>query len=298
MATQVSHTSTPTAPHAERHTAGPGSPAELPGRHDLPSPSDTARLPAEEIRRLSKTLFARLDELEEGTEAHAYVRNSLVELNLNLVHYAARRMRPQAESWDDVIQVGTIGLIKAINRFELHRGVEFPSYALPTVMGEIKRFFRDTSWSVRVPRPLQELHFDLARATTALEQAHGHPPTRAQLAAHLGRTEAEVAEGQAVARSYLPASLDLPVDGADSDDTLADHLGYHDPDLARVEAVHVLKPLIAALPERERRILALRFVGDRTQREIGEELDISQMHVSRILTRTLGRLRAELDTKR
>ncbi|MGW7090206.1 SigB/SigF/SigG family RNA polymerase sigma factor [Streptomyces sp. NPDC054871] len=297
MVTKLSSSPVGTISYAERHTAGLGSVTALARLPDLPSPSAIDRPAAADIRKLSMTLFTRLDELEEGTAEYAYVRNSLVELNLNLVHYAANRMRPHSESFEDVVQVGTIGLIKAINRFELQRSVEFPSFALPTIMGEIKRFFRDTTWAVHVPRRLQELRLDLLKATSVLEQAHGRPPTTAELAEHLNLDEAEVAEGLAAANGYTAVSLDQPADGGDSDDLLTDHIGHQDPDLLKVENVQALKPLIADLPERERKILSLRFVADRTQSEIGRELGLSQMYVSRILTRTLTRLRTNLTAK-
>ncbi|MFD3580449.1 RNA polymerase sigma factor SigF [Streptomyces sp. NPDC058644] len=300
MVTKLSSSPAGTISHAERHTAGLGSATALqalPDLPDLPSPSAVGRPDPADIRKLSKTLFIRLDELEEGTDEYAYVRNSLVELNLNLVHYAANRMRPHSESFEDVVQVGTIGLIKAINRFELQRSVEFPTFALPTIMGEVKRFFRDTTWAVHVPRRLQELRVDLFKATSALEQSYGRPPTTAELAEHLNLEEAEVAEGLAAANGYLAVSLDQPADGGDSDDLLTDHIGYQDPELVKVENVQALKPLITALPERERKILSLRFVADMTQSEIGKELGISQMYVSRILTRTLTRLHTNLTAR-
>ncbi|WP_443032591.1 RNA polymerase sigma factor SigF [Streptomyces sp. BA2] len=291
----------PTVSYAERHTTGPDIATAEPTATEHPlshtAPHTGSRRTAD-LRALSNALFARLDAVEEGTPEHSYVRNSLVELNLNLVRYAAHRMRPRDESYEDVVQVGTIGLIKAINRFDLHRGVEFTTFALPTIMGEIKRFFRDTTWAVRVPRRLQELRLDLVKATTDLEQSNGHAPTTAELAEHLDLDEAEISEGLTAANGYTTASLDYPADGVDSDDTLADHVGYRDPELDKVEDLHSLKPLIAALPERERRILAMRFAADMTQSEIGAELGISQMHVSRILTRTLGRLRVKLLDKR
>ncbi|MFC8132070.1 RNA polymerase sigma factor SigF [Streptomyces sp. NPDC057302] len=287
----------PRVPLAERHTDGPDIAAAEPTFTDPPLAAAGGQRTAD-LRALSKTLFTRLDALEEGTPEHSYVRNSLVELNLNLVRYAAHRMRPRDESYEDVVQVGTIGLIKAINRFELERGVEFPTFALPTIMGEIKRFFRDTTWAVRVPRRLQELRLDLVKATTDLEQTNGHAPTTAELAAHLDLDEAEISEGLTAANGYTTSSLDFPADGVDSDDTLADHVGYRDPELDKVEDLHSLKPLIAALPERDRKILAMRFAADMTQSEIGAELGISQMHVSRILSRVLGRLRVKLLDKR
>ncbi|MFF1713143.1 SigB/SigF/SigG family RNA polymerase sigma factor [Streptomyces sp. NPDC058268] len=297
MVTKLNSSPAGAISHAERHTTDLGGAAALAGLPDPPSLSAVDRPAAADIRKLSKSLFTRLGELEGGTDEHAYVRNSLVELNLNLVHYAANRMRPHTESYEDVVQVRTIGLIKAINRFELQRSIEFPNFALPTIMGEIKRFFRDTTWAVHVPRRLQDLRLDLMKATSVLEQAHGRPPTTAELAEHLGRDEAEVAEGLAAANGYTAVSLDQPADGGDSDDLLTDHIGHQDAELLKVENVQALKPLIADLPERERTILSLRFVADRTQSEIGRELGLSQMYVSRTLARTLTRLHTKLTTK-
>ncbi|MFI6494081.1 SigB/SigF/SigG family RNA polymerase sigma factor [Streptomyces sp. NPDC050564] len=297
MVTQASSGPAYANSYAERHTTGSGGGVPLPGQ-DAPSLPDTEGLAAADIRKLSKFLFARLGELEEGTPEYPYVRNCLVEINLNLVQYAAKRLRSRHESHEDVMQVGTIGLIKAINRFELHRGGEFTCFALPTIIGEIKRFFRDTTWAVHVPRRLQEMRLDLTAATTALEQANGKPPTTAELAEYLDLDEAEVAEGLTAANGYSAASLDFPADGVDSDDTLSDDIGYQDPQLAKVEDLHALKPLIADLPDRERKVLALRFVADKRQSEIGQELGISHMHVSRLLARTLNRLHAKLTAPR
>ncbi|WP_033325352.1 RNA polymerase sigma factor SigF [Streptomyces yerevanensis] len=292
MATATTSNPVQTTPYADRHTTGPGAAAaSVPGLEDLPPLPDPKQVDSVDARALSKTLFARLDTLEEGTPEYSYVRNSLVELNLALVRYAAGRMGVRGESYEDVVQVGTIGLIKAINRFELSRGVEFPTFAMPTIIGEIKRFFRDTSWSVRVPRRLQELHLDLTKATARLEQTHGRPPTVPELAAELNLDEDQITEGLIAGNGYTASSLDFPNDAENSEDTLADHIGYADPDLEKVDDLHALKPLLAELPDRERQILALRYTADMTQRAIGEELGISQMHVSRILARTLNRLR-------
>ncbi|GLF99286.1 RNA polymerase sigma factor SigF [Streptomyces yaizuensis] len=296
-----------------QRTASAGSPA--PDLHSRPGPGtgpDTAlgtglgplpgipplgTIGAVDARALSRTLFERLARLEEGTHEHAYVRNTLVELNLSLVRFAASRFRSRSEPMDDIVQVGTIGLIKAIDRFELSRGVEFPTFAMPTVIGEIKRFFRDTSWSVRVPRRLQELRLDLARAGDELAQRLDRAPTVAELARHLGIGEDEVVEGMAASNAYTTSSLDArqengTMDGADG--TLADRIGYEDSGLEGIEYIESLKPLIARLTARERRILSLRFVANMTQSDIGEELGISQMQVSRLLSRTLDRLRRGL----
>ncbi|MFE9658901.1 SigB/SigF/SigG family RNA polymerase sigma factor [Streptomyces sp. NPDC005955] len=261
---------------------------------DLPPIPPFDEVAPSDARALSKTLFARLETLEEGTHEHAYVRNTLVELNLALVKFAASRFRTRSEPMEDIVQVGTIGLIKAIDRFELSRGVEFPTFAMPTIVGEIKRFFRDTSWSVRVPRRLQELRLDLAKAGDELAQRLDRAPTVAELAAHLELSRDEVVEGMAAANAYTASSLDAQPEEDDSESALTDRIGYEDHGLEGIEYIESLKPLIAGLPQRDRQILSLRFVANMTQSEIGEELGISQMHVSRLLSRTLGRLRKGL----
>ncbi|MEU1085433.1 RNA polymerase sigma factor SigF [Streptomyces sp. NPDC005576] len=287
---------TSAAPTGEMAPTGEGDPIGdglegLEGLPEIPSPATVGALDA---RALSKTLFERLDTLEEGTHAHAYVRNTLVELNLALVRFAASRFRTRSEPMEDIVQVGTIGLIKAIDRFELSRGVEFPTFAMPTIIGEIKRFFRDTSWAVRVPRRLQELRIDLAKAGDELSQRLDRAPTTGELAEHLGLTREEVAEGLTASNAYSAGSLDAQHDDHESEGSLADRLGYVDHGLEGIEYIESLKPLIASLPARDRLILSLRFVTNLTQSEIGEELGISQMHVSRLLSRTLDRLREGL----
>ncbi|WSZ02090.1 RNA polymerase sigma factor SigF [Streptomyces sp. NBC_00872] len=284
-------------PTDSAHPTDSTDPADLEGLDglaDLPEIPPFAEVGAMDARALSKTLFARLESLEEGTYEHAYVRNTLVELNLALVKFAASRFRTRSEPMEDIIQVGTIGLIKAIDRFELSRGVEFPTFAMPTVVGEIKRFFRDTSWSVRVPRRLQELRLDLARAGDELAQRLDRAPTVGELAQRLGISEEEVVEGMTASNAYTASSLDAQPEENDSEGSLADRIGYEDHGLEGIEYIESLKPLIAGLPQRDRKILSLRFVANMTQSEIGEELGISQMHVSRLLSRTLTRLRKGL----
>ncbi|WP_344633418.1 RNA polymerase sigma factor SigF [Streptomyces glaucosporus] len=258
---------------------------------DIPPYDEVGPLDA---RALSRTLFERLKTLQEGTHEHAYVRNTLVELNLALVKFAAARFRSRSEPMEDIVQVGTIGLIKAIDRFEIGRGVEFPTFAMPTIVGEIKRFFRDTSWSVRVPRRLQELRLDLAKAGDELAQQLDRSPTVGELADRLGISREEVIEGMAASNAYTASSLDAQPEEDETEGALADRIGYEDHGLEGIEYVESLKPLIAELSPRDRRILSLRFVANMTQSEIGEELGISQMHVSRLLSRTLGKLRKGL----
>ncbi|WP_240136344.1 SigB/SigF/SigG family RNA polymerase sigma factor [Streptomyces sp. MUM 178J] len=259
------------------------------------SPDPVRPSSADDARALSTCLFQRLRTLEPGTAEHAYVRGTLVELNLTLVRYAASRFRHRSEPLEDIIQVGTIGLIKAIDRFDVDREVAFSSFALPTIVGEIKRFFRDASWTVRVPRRLQELRIDTARAYDTLEQRLERPPTTAELAAHLGISEEAVAEGQQAANGYVVRSLDAPDGSEDScPGSLERRLGEEDHAFDVIECLESLRPLVAGLAPRDRAILSMRFGEELTQSEIGARLGLSQMHVSRLLARTLSTLRAGL----
>ncbi|MFE9674406.1 RNA polymerase sigma factor SigF [Streptomyces sp. NPDC006259] len=264
---------------------------------DLPWIEDGSKVAPKDARVLSRVFLNRLQDLEEGTSEYQYVRNTLIEMNLSLVAFAARRFRNRGSGeMEDVIQVGTIGLIKAIDRFDLSREVEFTSFAIPYIVGEIKRFFRDTTWAVHVPRRLQELRVELARSKEVLGAALDRPPTVAELSAHLGLTEDEVIEGLVAANGYVAGSLDVPGSAEDSADgpTYADTLGDVDPALDLFEDLHALGPMLQKLDERERTIIEMRFGQEMTQAEIGRELNLSQMHISRLLTRTLGKLRVGL----
>ncbi|MEV6212468.1 RNA polymerase sigma factor SigF [Kitasatospora sp. NPDC051914] len=252
---------------------------------------DPSAVAPADAKVLSAALFERLRTLEEGTPEYSYVRGTLVELNLSLVRYVARRFRQSGEPMDDIVQVGTVGLIKAIDRFDPDRGLEFVTLAVPTVVGEIKRFFRDSTWAVHVPRRLQELRLALAKAGDQLEQELGRPATVAELAAHLDLTEDEVLEGMIARNAHTAGSLDLGTDGEDGDGSLLQRLGRHDPGMEKVENLEALKPLVAALSERDRAILHMRFVAEMTQADIGARLGVSQMQVSRLLARILGSLR-------
>jgi len=257
-------------------------------------PTGTGERDGLDTRTLSRSLFQRFATLTPESRDYTYVRDTLIELNLPLVRYAAARFRSRNEPMEDIVQVGTIGLIKAIDRFDSERGVEFPTFAMPTIIGEIKRFFRDTSWSVRVPRRLQELRLSLTRAGDELAQRLDRSPTVSELAAALGVSEEDVVEGLAVGNAYTASSLDTAPTDEDGEGPLAERLGYEDAAMEGVEYRESLKPLLARLPARERRIIMLRFFGNMTQSQIGEEIGISQMHVSRLLTRTLATLREGL----
>ncbi|WP_222264077.1 RNA polymerase sigma factor SigF [Modestobacter marinus] len=239
-------------------------------------------------------LFAELATLEKDDPRRERLREILVEEHLPLVRHFARRFSNRGEPFDDLLQVGTLGLIAAIDRFDPTRGVEFLSFAVPTITGEIKRHFRDQGWSVRVPRRLQELHLSLNAAVSELSQKNGHAPTPSELAEHLGIPRAEVLEGLAVANAYRSSSLDERLSGEEDSPTLAATLGEEDAALEGVEYRESLQPLLATIPARERRILILRFFGNMTQSQIAADIGISQMHVSRLLSQTLAKLREGL----
>ncbi|WP_282694293.1 RNA polymerase sigma factor SigF [Streptomyces sp. CC208A] len=241
----------------------------------------------------ARALFVELRSLPEGSPEKAELRNRLVRMHLPLVEHLARRFRNRGEPLDDLTQVATIGLIKSVDRFDPERGVEFSTYATPTVVGEIKRHFRDKGWAVRVPRRLQELRLSLTTATAELSQLHGRSPTVHELAERLGISEEEVLEGLESANAYSTLSLDVP-DTDDESPAVADTLGAEDEALEGVEYRESLKPLLEDLPPREKRILLLRFFGNMTQSQIAQEVGISQMHVSRLLARTLAQLREKL----
>ena len=240
-------------------------------------------------RARARAMFADL-----AVTSDPAIRDELVRMHLPLVEYLARRFRNRGEPLEDLVQVATIGLIKSVDRFDLERGVEFSTYATPTIVGEIKRHFRDKGWAIRVPRRLQELKLSLTKATSELSQTLGRAPTVAELAGHLGLPEEEILEGLESANAYSAVSLDAPDSGDDDSPAVADSLGQLDDALEGVEYRESLKPLLEKLQAREKRILLLRFFGNMTQSQIAAELGISQMHVSRLLARTLAQLREGL----
>ena len=271
-----------------RVSAGETALSEAPLSEVAPAPRIQHAVPD---RGRARELFERLAVLPDGDADRLRIRGELVELHLPLVEYLARRFRNRGEWLDDLTQVATIGLIKSIDRFDLARGVEFSTYATPTIVGEIKRHFRDKGWAVRVPRRLQELKLALTKAIGDLAQREGRAPTVAEIAAHLQMTEEEVLEGLESANAYSTVSLDAPDSGDDDAPAVAESLGMLDDALEGVEYRESLKPLLEQLPSREKRILLLRFFGNMTQSQIASELGISQMHVSRLLARTLAQLR-------
>ncbi|MGW2486092.1 RNA polymerase sigma factor SigF [Streptomyces sp. NPDC001606] len=263
---------------------------------DVPEVADPSKVAPKDARQLSKLFFDQLAVLEEGTPEFQYARNTLIEMNMSLVRYAAARFRSRGQDeMEDIVQVGMIGLIKAIDRFELSREVEFTSFAVPYIVGEIKRFFRDTSWAVHVPRRLQEARVQLARANEELRSRLGRTPTTKELSELMSLPEEEVVEAQLAANGYNSSSLEAAISGSeDGEAVLADFIGDEDAAFELIEDFHALAPMIAELDERDRQIIHWRFVEELTQAQIGERLGVSQMHVSRLITRLLKRLRGGL----
>ncbi|MEU8588418.1 RNA polymerase sigma factor SigF [Streptomyces sp. NPDC048664] len=260
---------------------------------EVPVIADPSKVAPRDARELSRLFFDRLSGLEEGTPEYQFTRNTLIEMNMSLVRYAAGRFRSRGpEEMEDIVQVGMIGLIKAIDRFDLSREVEFTSFAVPYIVGEIKRFFRDTSWAVHVPRRLQEARVELARAGEELRSRLGRTPTTRELSELMSLSEGEVMEAQLASNGYRSASLDAAIGGSDDGEAaLAEFIGDEDAALGLVEDFHALAPMIAELDGRDRKIIHWRFVEELTQAQIGERLGVSQMHVSRLITRIVSRLR-------
>ena len=249
----------------------------------------------DEVKRRSAELFVVLTDERASPSARASVRDDLVVLHQPLVEHCARRFRNRGEPYDDLLQVGTIGLLKSIDRFDPDRGVEFSTYATPTIIGEIKRYFRDKGWAIRVPRRLQEMRMMIGAATSELSQSLGRSPTPREIAERIGVTVEDVMEGLESSNAYSTLSLDAGGDGSDEGGpSMLDAIGEDDAALEHVEIRESIKPLLEQLPAREKQILLLRFFRGMTQSQIAAEIGVSQMHVSRLLNRTLEQLRESL----
>jgi len=218
----------------------------------------------------------------------------VVSINMDVARAVALRYANRGLETDDLLQVAYTALTRAARDFDPSRHDEFLSYAVPTIRGEVKKHFRDRGWMVRPPRRIQEAQGRIAQAEGALWQELGRSPKPTEIAAHLGLPLDEVIEAMAADGCFTPASLDRPVDSLNGVTTLGDLLGERDPDRLAAEARAVLAPVVTRLAERDRRILYLRFFEERTQEQIGEEIGVTQMQVSRLLTRILRDLRAEL----
>jgi RNA polymerase sigma-B factor len=240
-------------------------------------------------------MFRTLQALEDGSAAFTRQRDSIVERCLPLADHIARRFDGRGEPRDDLVQVARVGLVNAVIRFDVDAGSDFVSFAVPTIMGEVRRHFRDNSWSVKVPRRLKELHLRLGAATAELSQRLGRAPTPSELAAELEMDREEIVEGLVAGSSYNTLSIDGAGGGTEEAPAIADTLGDVDLNLDQIENRESLRPLLASLPERERQVLLLRFFESMTQTQIAERVGISQMHVSRLLAKSLARLRDQLE---
>jgi RNA polymerase sigma-B factor len=234
---------------------------------------------AERLRLFAQTRDSRL-------------RDELIEEHLELVERLAHRFTSRGETFEDLVQAGSIGLIKAVDRFNPELGYEFVAYASTTIVGELKRYFRDHGWSVRASRRVQELYLELAPAVEALSHRHGRSPSIREIASEIGTTEDLVLEAMEAGVGYRSPSLDAP---GPEGRTLGDRLGELDGNFELAENRVTVIPELAALPERERQLITMRFVDDLSQVEIAERLGISQMHVSRLLAKSLAKLQRAVE---
>ena len=218
-------------------------------------------------------------------------RDALVERFLPLARQLARRYQRGSEPLDDLIQVASLGLLKAIDRFDPSRESAFSSFAVPTILGELKRHFRDRGWSVRVPRDLQEMSVRVDRVTEEMARDLGRAPTPAEIAENIGASTEQVLEAREAAGAYRAVSLDRPRDDDDEGDGMTESMGAEDPGFGLAEDAATVERLMGVLSEREREVLRLRFAEDLTQSEIGQRVGVSQMHVSRLIRQAVSRLR-------
>ncbi|MFD9445421.1 SigB/SigF/SigG family RNA polymerase sigma factor [Streptomyces sp. NPDC060006] len=241
--------------------------------------------------------FGRIASLPDGPERSA-LRQEVVCAWMPMTVRLAGRFRHRGESFEDLKQVAQLGLVKAVSRFDPSRGTAFPSFAVPTIIGEVKRHFRDELWIVHVPRRVQELRGRVRFAGNEFASLNGREPSVHEIAAHSGLTEREVLLGQGALASFAALSVDAVPGHSEDSHPLTDTLGGLEPGFDQVVNREALRPLLRALPERDRQILYMRFFCEMTQSRIGEKLGISQMHVSRLLTRTCARLRDQMTADR
>ena len=239
----------------------------------------------------ARELFIEIADLPIADSKHKIIRDELIEMHMPLVEHLARRYRDRGESQEDLVQVGMVGLIKAVDRFEVARGLEFSTFATPTILGEIKRHFRDHAWAVHIPRRLQERNVEINKAIDFLTREMNRPPTIAELAKRSELSDAEVLEAMDAGRAYTATSIDAASESHAGGDSPYDRIGGDDLALEAFELRESFRPLLAALPERERQIIILRFFKNQSQSQIAEQLGISQMHVSRLLATSLAQIR-------
>ena len=239
--------------------------------------------------------FEKLAGLAADDPHRAALRTRIVERCLPLAEHIARKFAGRGEDFDDLLQVARLGLVQAVDRFEVERGASFLSFAVPTVMGSVRRHFRDSTWALRVPRRAKELQAQVRPAIETLSQRLGRMPTAREIAAELDLEIGEVTQAIMASNAYQTNSLDATSNSSDEHTrpSIADTLGHEEPSYRLLEDALAVRPLLAALPERERQVLVWRFFENRTQAEIADRLGVSQMQVSRILTRTLKKLREQ-----
>ncbi len=242
-------------------------------------------------------LFAEQSRLAEEDARHSELRHQLITEHLPLAENIARRFSGRGEPFDDLLQVARTGLIHAVDRYDPARGADFLSFAVPTIMGVVRRHFRDTGWSMRVPRALKELKHTLAKASDTLAHELGRAPTPSELASHLDMDVEVVREGLLAAAAYRAHSIDAPVRGAEDTITVADRLNVEESGFTHLENHVVLQAAMATLPPRERAIVKMRFVDELSQSQIAQRIGVSQMHVSRLLAKTLEQLRDHIATE-
>ncbi|CAA0132141.1 RNA polymerase sigma factor SigF [Mycolicibacterium vanbaalenii] len=240
-------------------------------------------------------MFHRLKTLDPQSMEYRRQREMIVETCLPLANHIARRFSNRGEPVEDLVQVARLGLVQAVNRFDPDNGAEFLAFAVPTMMGEVRRHFRDHGWSVKVPRRLKELGSQLKRSRDELSQRLGRAPTASEIAADLGIDREEVVQAQIAFSSYSTISTDAPT-GDNDERTVGTSFGDVDANLDKVLEAETVRPLLAALPQRDLLVLKLRFFENMTQTQIAEQLGISQMHVSRLLSRALATLRENVRT--
>jgi RNA polymerase sigma-B factor len=256
--------------------------------------SDVDKVPAAAPDKAT-VLLHTLAGMPADNPRRAVLRDRTIEAWLPLAQHLAHRYSGRGEPTDDLLQTAAVGLIKAVDKFDPDRGVDFAGYAIPTIIGELKRHFRDRTWDIRVPRRLQEMRLAISEANSTLLQSLGRSPTVADIAAHLKLTEEEILEGLEGARAYNAVSLSTPTGDGERATELGDMLGSDDNQYELAELRVALGPALATLDEREQKILTLRFYGNLTQSQIADHIGVSQMHVSRLLARALTKLRGQLD---
>ena len=239
-------------------------------------------------------MFLELKALEDGSAAHNRQREAIFQRTLPIARHVSQRFRNRGEPENDLYQVACVGLVNAVNRFDPDRGGEFLSFAVPTIMGEVRRHFRDFGWSVKVPRRMKDMQVQLVKAREELTRCNGRAPTASELAAHLGVDRESVLDAIVAATSYSTVSTDVTPKRGDESRSIADTLGDVDSRFQKVVDVESVRPLIAALSDRHRTVLYLRFFEDMTQSQIAQRLGYSQMHVSRLLGQALDSLRSQI----